>query len=178
MRISAIYLPLLASLVLLSACSGSRRASGPAEPADELPTPQVRLSDYEDFDPAPYREREPQPAADIEHDVPENLMEGTADTGVRSNVQGFRVQVLSTLDKDTAVQQEEDIRMWWRENREAAPQGLFSEEMAINVVYIQPYYRVRLGNFTSRASAEQARQFIARQFPDAFIVPDTVTITR
>lgn len=178
-RFSAIYLSLLmASLVLLSACSGSRRASGPTEPADELPTPEVRMADYEDFDPAPYRERAPEASVEIEHDVPESLMEGTADTGVRSNVQGFRIQVLSTLDKDAAVQQEEEIRMWWRENRDAAPQGLGSEEMAVNVVYIQPYYRVRLGNFTSRDAADRARQFVAQRFPDAFIVPDTVTITR
>lgn len=178
-RLSRPALPLvLATVVLLSACAGSREASGPAEPADELPTPEVNMSEYEDFDPSAYREVAPDASERIEHDVPASLMQGTADTGIRSTVQGYRVQVHSTLDKNAAVRQEEEIRAWWRENRDSAPAGTFSNEIAVNVVYIQPYYRVRLGNFTSRNAADRARQFIARRFPDAFIVPDTVTVTR
>ncbi len=178
-RLTGTALPLLlTSLMLLSACAGSREASGPAEPADELPTPEVRMSDYEDFDPSAYREQPPETAAGIEHDVPDKLMQGTADTGVRSTIQGYRIQVYSTLDKSTALQQEEDVKAWFRDNGDMAPPGLFSNELAVNVVYIQPYYRVRLGNFTSRDAAERARKFVTQRYSDAFIVPDTVTITR
>lgn len=178
-RLTRLVLPLvLASFALLSACAGSRDAAGPAEPADELPTPVVNMSDYEDFDPSAYRETAPGVAERVEHDVPASLMQGTADTGIRSTVQGFRVQVYSTLDKNAAGRQEEEIRAWWRENKDSAPAGTFSDDIVVNVVYIQPYYRVRLGNFTSRGAADRARQFVARRFPDAFIVPDTVTVTR
>lgn len=179
LRTSPFAMPLLlASLVLLGACAGSRDARGPAEPADELPTPEVRMSDFEDFDPSIYRERPPDVAVTVEHDVPDDLMQGTADTGVRSTVQGYRIQVYSTLDKNTAVDQEEDVKAWWRERRNSAPPGLFGDDLDVNVVYIQPYYRVRLGNFTSRSAADRARSFVTQRFPDAFIVPDTVTITR
>ena len=168
----------IAAVILLSACAGSREATGPSEPADDLPTPAVRMSDYEDFDASVYRETAPQVNTRLEHDVPDKLMAGTADTGVRSTVQGYRVQIYSTLDKSTALQQEEGAKSWWRANGDSAPPGLFSDELTVNVVYIQPYYRVRLGNFTSRASAERARAFLAQRYPDAFIVPDTVTVTR
>lgn len=169
---------LAAFIMLLSACAGPRETTGPAEPADELPTPAVRMSDYEDFDASAYRETAPQAAAALEHDVPSKLMAGTADTGVRSTVQGYRIQVYSTLDKNTALQQEEEAKSWWRANKDSAPTGLFSDDLDVYVVYIQPYYRVRIGNFTSRDAADRARSFLAQRFPDAFIVPDAVTVTR
>lgn len=167
-----------ALLLLVAACSGSREASRSTEPGDELPTPQVQHSDYEDFDVSAYREPAPRMATEVEHDVPEDLMLGRADSGVRSTVQGFRVQVFTTLDKNVAVEQEEGAKAWWSENQTNAPTGLFSGELPVSVVYIQPYYRVRIGNFASRDSAEKAREFLSRRFPEAFIVPDTVTITR
>jgi hypothetical protein len=37
---------------------------------------------------------------------------------------------------------------------------------------------VRIGNFTSRAAAESARSYLAPRFPEAFIVPDTISVTR
>ena len=166
------------TLVFLAACASSRGTSGPAEPAEELPTPEVQMSDYEDFDPSAYREPAPAVELGIEHDVPENLMEGRADSGIRTNVQGFRVQVFSTLDKNDAVQQEEAAKDWWRVTQQDAPPGVFSDEMPVSIVYIQPYYRVRIGNFTSRAAAESARTYLAPRFPEAFIVPDTISVTR
>lgn len=169
---------LLLAAVLVSACAGPRETADRGEPADELPTPEVRMSDYEDFDPSAYRETERPAATGVSHDVPEKLMQGTADTGFRSSVQGYRIQVYSTLDKNTAVQQEEDAKAWWRENEDTAPPELFAGGMDVNVVYIQPYYRVRIGNFTSRDAAERARRFLAQRYPDAFVVPDTVTVTR
>lgn len=166
------------SLVLLAACASSRGTSGTTEPAEELPTPQVQMSDYEDFDASAYREPSPSEASGIEHDVPENLMEGRADSGVRTSVQGFRVQVFSTLDKNAAVQHEEAAKDWWRVTQENAPPDVFSGDMPVSIVYIQPYYRVRIGNFTSRATAESARSYLAQRFPEAFIVPDTISVTR
>ena len=145
------------------ACAGPREATD-SEDADELPTPTVRMADYEDFDPSAYREEAVRPGVDLEHDVPPRLMEGRADEGIRAQVQGYRVQVFSSLDKTQAVEHEEAAKT--------------ITEMPVYMVYMQPYYRVRVGNFTSREAAEQARSNLAQRFPDAFIVPDTVEITR
>ncbi len=166
---------MLGLALILSACSGPREVVDDDEP-DELPTPAVQMSDYEDFDPAPYREAERTPATEIAHDVPDALMEGRADEGVTATVRGYRVQVFSTLDRDEAIAQEEAAKSWWESNAEAAPPGVGM--MPVYRVYIQPYYRVRMGNFRSREAAERAREFLAQRFPDAFIVPDTVEITR
>lgn len=160
-------------LVFLSACAGSREAIEPEEDAVELPRPAVNLADFEDFDPMPYEEPAPEPLARLEHDVPARLMEGRADEGIRSTMQGYRVQVHLSLDKNIAVAEEENVREWLAESS-LAPSGL----NAIYIVYGQPYYRVRVGNFTSRQGAERARQFLSERYPDAVIVPDTVEITR
>lgn len=172
--------PLLLLVLLLmvfSACSTTRPPGPEArEEPEELPTP-VRLADYEDFDATPYEEAPPEAQTEIQHDVPERLMAGRTTTGT-TTVQGFRVQVYSTLDKTAAVNLEEEARAWWRAERSRAPAGLMPEQLPIYTVYLQPYYRVRIGNFRTRAEADRARQILARRFPDAFIVPDRVTVPR
>lgn len=165
-------------LVFFSACAGSREAVDLDEGADDLPVPAVNLADYEDFDPSVYEEEEPGPAGRLEHDVPVRLMEGRADAGIRTEAQGFRIQVHSSLDKDAAVGVEEDARAWLRTESSQVPPGLSSVEPPIYVVYVQPYYRVRVGNFASRQAAERARQYLSEHFPEAFIVPSSIVITR
>lgn len=178
---------LLLLVLLVSACAGPREAAEPVEEAEELPVPEVNLSEYESFDPTPYEEPELEPRAAVEHDVPARLMEGRADEGIQSEVQGLRVQVHSSLDKNSAVQVEEELKEWLRSEEEADAEAEaededalpeYSGELPIYVVYMQPYYRVRIGNFSSRQEAERARQYVSQRFPNALIVPDTVTITR
>jgi len=134
------------------------------------------MADFEDFDPSPYREREVADAEEIEHDVPERLMEGRADEGMQAQVQGYRVQVHISLNRDEAIAQEESAKSWIESNQSIAPGGV--SVSSVYRVYSQPYYRIRVGDFTSREAAEQARNFLAQRFPDASIVPDTVQITR
>ena len=162
---------LLTLAVVLAACAGPRETVEP-ENADELPIPAVQMSDYEDFDAAPYREADIAPAEAVEHDVPTRLMEGRADEGVTAQVSGYRIQVYQSLNRDEAIAQEEEVQSWLDSNSEAAP------ALPVYRVYMQPYYRVRVGNFGSREAAERARNFLSQRFPDAFIVPDTVEITR
>jgi len=169
---------LLTALLLIAGCASPRETRRP-EPQEELPTPAVRMSDFEDFDSAPYREQPPQRQTDIQHDVPAQLMQGQAESGGTSRSRGFRVQVYSTIDKSTAVRQEEELKTWWQQNADNAPPDLFTgSQLPIYVVYIQPYYRVRIGNFTTRDAADRARRFLAQRYPDAFLVPDTVIVTR
>lgn len=172
------YAWLVLVALLASACATSRGPDpGANEEADALPTPAVDMSRYEDFDPSPYEEPNEADAA-VEHDVPERLMSGRSASAGVATVQGFRIQIYSTLERSAAVQVEEQAKSWWRTEQPAAPQGLFPDELPVVTRYLQPYYRVRIGNFATRAQAERARSFLARQYPDAFIVPDTVTIRR
>lgn len=163
-------------ILFLSACAGPRAAERDREPADDLPEPvDVRLSDYEEFDVAPFRES-PREEEGIEHDVPEALMEARAGSGDARTVQGFRIQVASSVEKDEAVAVEEQAKQWWRSEGSSGASDVLPAELPTYVVYRQPYYRVRIGNFASRSEAERALAMVESRFPGSFIVPDTVTI--
>ncbi len=203
----SLFLLLLGALFFASACTGPSGAQrgGPRgdderppaeeEPGDELPTPAPRrnLAEFEDFDPAPYRDEAPVTTVAVEHAVPARLLENRADAGVTRTVEGFRIQIYSSRDKAPADEAVEQAIAWWnavqeerREEEEGAPaeEGAAAEEpllpadLPVYVRYRQPYYRVRIGDFASRAEAERALRLIQRRFADAFIAPDTVTITR
>ena len=77
-------------------------------------------------------------------------------------VQGFRIQILTTDDKDAADQCAAEAQEQW-----GAP---------VDVAWKAPYYRVRVGAFASRAAAQPRLDAVQEQYPDAFLVPDTVTI--
>lgn len=174
-------LSLLVLVLLLSACAGSREATPEPEPAP-LPEPAEPafppVEDFEDFDPSPYRDGPPGGALTIEHDVPARLMAGRAAAGTARTVQGFRIQIANVPDKDEADAQVEAAIRWYAEQREAGrTSGLFSPGAApVYTVYRQPYYRVRIGNFATRAAADRALAAVAARFPGALVVPDTVTV--
>jgi cell division septation protein DedD len=77
-------------------------------------------------------------------------------------VQGFRIQILTTGDKSAADQRAAEAESTW---------GL-----PVEVAWKAPYYRVRVGAFASRDAAQGDLETVQQQYPDAFLVPDTVTI--
>lgn len=170
---------LLIAVLSLTACSGSQETTDPTPPppVDERGHPA-----YETFDPSGYDEEPPEVSAEVHHDVPDELMAGTvmipASTGPRT-VQGYRIQVFSSSDKSAAEDIRDEASGWWRVVRndpdavDTMPHGL-DPDLDFN----QPYYRVRLGAFEYRREAEAALPLVRRRFPEAFIVPDRVTIRK
>ncbi|PSQ77656.1 MAG: hypothetical protein BRD37_04655 [Bacteroidetes bacterium QH_8_67_23] len=77
-------------------------------------------------------------------------------------VQGFRIQILTTEDQTAAEQRAAEAEEQW-----GAP---------VKVAWKAPYYRVRVGAFASRSAAQPRLEAVQQQYPDAFLVPDTVTI--
>lgn len=79
---------------------------------------------------------------------------------------GFRVQLYSTTDLDAAFAR-----------RDSLSRQLQTD--TVEIVFDAPYYKLRTGNCTERKAAETLRQsIIAKGVPDAWIVPDYVTIRR
>jgi len=75
---------------------------------------------------------------------------------------GFRVQVLSTTEIDTA-------------NAVRAELSNLPESIGIYVIYDSPYYKVRVGDFLSRPDANPLmKSLIGRGYSDAWIVADRV----
>lgn len=128
---------LAAALLLLPACSVLERTTDEDDDTDRPPPPE---------EPA---EPEEPPADD---DAPAEPR----------TVQGFRIQILTTEDKDAADQRAAEAERTW---------GL-----PVEVAWKAPYYRVRVGAFASRNAAQDELETIQEQYSDAFLVPDTVTL--
>lgn len=128
---------LAAALLLLPACSVLERTTDEDDDTDRPPPPE---------EPA---EPEEPPADD---DAPAEPR----------TVQGFRIQILTTEDKDAADQRAAEAESTW---------GL-----PVEVAWKAPYYRVRVGAFASRNAAQDELETVKKQYSDAFLVPDTVTL--
>ena len=81
------------------------------------------------------------------------------------NVPGFRVQLYSTTDYYSAI----------RTRNEALTK--FTEEIFLD--FEQPYYKIRVGNFTDKQKADELR-VVARSvgYPEAWVIQTKVTINK
>lgn len=170
-------------MVLVGACSGPSETADEQGPAAEDPAPveeapRVSVADYETFNAAAYPVRAPEQTVEVTHEVPDRLMAGRADEGVKQTVEGYRVQVFSAQDQEASQDFREQVRQWWEKNREKAPADLFPKDTPIVIEYSQPYYRVRIGAFADREDAADALEFIRKSYPEAFVAQSTVTVVR
>ncbi len=179
-RMCARVLPVLGLMtaMLLGACSGSRSATGPEASPSDTPDETVRLADYEEFDVEAYPDRPPERTVSVAHDVPPALLGGQLDQGAERLVRGYRIQVFQSLDKEEAFEVESEILAWWQAISEEERPSALGTVLPVYVRFHQPYYQVRIGDFTSREEAEEVLSLIASRFPGAFIAPDMVHVSR
>lgn len=179
------FFALSALLLLAVGCTGPQAST--SQPAGESGEDDsgnairstVSVAPYETFDASQFEERPPQvTATTVTHDVPPQLLEGRADRGVEQVVEGFQIQVYSSIDRSKAEEVRQEVQEWWEEEREGDAVELFPEGMPINIEFGQPYYRVRIGAFAEREQAAEALEFVRGTFEDAFLARTQVTITR
>lgn len=166
-------------LVGIAACAGPMPLTE-APPTDvaaqEGPTtwPEVETVDV-----AHYPDVPPTQVLEIEHDVPMALMNSTADDGKMVELDGYRIQVFSSSEREEAVRVEDEVHRWLNglpaERRAAL--GL-PENVAVYSIYRQPLYRIRVGDFERRDDASRLVPALQRQFPGALVVPDRITVIR
>lgn len=85
----------------------------------------------------------------------------------------YRIQVHMTSDQAEAEQVAEQVRTWWQQlPDDERPAALAGSSLDPEVVWEQPYYRVRIGSFPSRSNAEPALSAVRAEFSDAFLVPE------
>lgn len=173
MKIMSRFVPVLLLLVMAAGCAPSREV---VKEEEELPRPrEVNMADYEEFDASPYREQPPAADEELTHEVPADLMSGRTGAGEMIEMQGFRVQVFSSMERGQAEDQRQKLVQWWQEN---VQQDAEASEVPVVIRYKQPYYRVRIGNFRSRSEAEQFMSRLESAYGGAFVVPDQVQVPR
>jgi hypothetical protein len=169
---------LVFALIFVAGCGSS---SGAADSSGNsgADTDPINLSDYEQFDTAQFPVEAPDNRKTVEHDVPASLLSGKADAGVAQVVSGYRIQVFASTDRDAAIEIEESVHLWWEELDPVAKDSLNAlETLPVYNQFKQPLYRIRIGDFTRRSSAEQLMAAMAGTFETVFVVPDRVTIYR
>ena len=167
-----------ASLAVLFAagCAGAGTATDDAPAVEEV---TVAWSDVEQFDASTHAELPRPEAPRMEHDVPQVLMDSEADDGIRVVVQGYRVQVFSSGQREEALAVEEEVRQWVDGLSDAELERLgISRSISVYSLFKAPYYRVRIGNFETRSNAEPLSTALGRMFEGALIVPDMVEVMR
>lgn len=183
MRFSSGSLLVLAASLAFAACSGLS-PQGPAPTPDDGGPAAPGYPAYETFDPSGY---DAQPAAqtgEVVHDVPARVMEGRVVVPGQAapapsseprprQVDGYRIQVFSSPNRDAAERVRNDAVAWWQGARSSANAPA---SMDVAVGYLQPYYRVRLGGFEFREQADRALALVRQRFPEAFVVSDQVTV--
>lgn len=93
--------------------------------------------------------------------------------------QMYRIQVHMTPDQAEAEQVVDRVRTWWRQLPEGErPDPLVASGLDPEVVWQQPYYRVRIGRFAGRSEATPALDAVRAQFGDAFLVPEQMPATQ
>lgn len=191
---TVLLLPLAAAS--LAACSASRPAAPPPPPPPP-PAPRVDVAATETLDLGPYVVERPVETRPVEHEVPADLMNNavreaprpaaetrptrpstnpTAPTTpstrpgrtVFRTVNGYRVQAMQSTNRVEAERAAQTAMAWWRRTRGGNPE--------VYLVYRAPYYRVRVGNFAERGDADRVARSLNGSFPNAFAVPDRVTV--
>lgn len=180
----------------LAACSSSRPVAPPSPPPPT--TPRVDVAATETLDLGPYVAARPVEERPVEHEVPADLMNnavreparptsearppvpGTTPTRpstptpprttrpVFRTVNGYRVQAMQSTNRVEAERAAQTAMAWWRRTRGGSPE--------VYLVYRAPYYRVRVGNFAERGEADRVARSLNASFPNAFAVPDRVTV--
>lgn len=179
-RLSPVFV--LCSVLVVCACSGPSETSGQSGPSAETDPEETErtsaVARYETFDASQYTARTPVENIDVPHRVPDRLMQGRAAEGVQQTIDGYRIQVYSALDRESAQDFQEEMRDWWENNRDEAPRSVFGDNLLLRIMYAQPYYRVRIGAFAEREAAETALEFVQESYPRAFIARSPVTVSQ
>ncbi len=178
MRLPISVLFLLSIGLVVSGCVSIERVS---EEEEEAAEEVVDLAAFETFDIAQYPLELPERVVEINHEVPDELMEVRAGAGVERTVPGFRVQIYSTESRRSATEILTEAEDWWKEYREEEDfrdffEGAVPDEPPVYLIYRQPLYRVRVGNFTSESAARSFAEYLRDRFENAFVAQSPVTV--
>lgn len=102
----------------------------------------------------------------VENTIPEAFQVDVALSQANTN-SGFRVQIISTQDVRLAENLRIEFNSWLDDEVPEYNANAY-------ILFRQPFYRLHVGDFRSRADAIEFAQVVKRKFPDAWVVFDTI----
>lgn len=105
----------------------------------------------------------------VNYEIPEAFQKDI----VRANQQlvdefaGYRVQLLSTRSVAEADSTKDNFRVWVEENIEGYTPEAY-------VMFRQPYYKVRVGDFRDQQKANNFSRLLKSEYPTAWVVHDRI----
>lgn len=106
-------------------------------------------------------------------------LDATRDAPEEEVQRPYRIQVDMTPDKAEAERLLSQIHTWWEDVPAAErPAPLVDAGLQPDIVWRQPYYRVRLGQFATRDAAEEALAAVKTRFSSAFIARERMPAAR
>jgi hypothetical protein len=163
----SILMSLFAAFVVLAGCASTSELSIEDEYSAK-PGDGGEMADFDfGFDISTYRIKPESAFFSIENGIPDVFQfDFMAENGVQQN-SGFRVQVISTADVSEAENARRELTNWLHDE---VPQ--YDAESYL--LFRQPFYRLHVGNFRSRADAIEFSRIVKRKFPDAWVVHDQI----
>lgn len=107
--------------------------------------------------------------ATVEQDMPEIFLRNVEqeDDEFVDQYAGFRVQLLSTRSVAEADSTKDNFRVWADEHIEGYNPEAY-------VLFRQPYYKVRVGDFRNQQKANEFSRLLKNEFPNAWVVHDRI----
>lgn len=104
----------------------------------------------------------------VEHDMPEIFLKDVEQQhDFVDQYAGFRVQLLSTRSVVEADSTKDNFRVWAEEHIKG-----YSPEAY--VIFRQPHYKVRVGDFRNQQRANEFSRMLKNEFPNAWVVHDRI----
>lgn len=103
-----------------------------------------------------------------QHDVPEAFLKvDTTDNSYYNPFDGYRIQILTSREVNTADSVSTQFRLW-------ADTTFTGYTPKAYVFFKQPYYKVHVGDFQDREKANTLSRIIKRKYPEAWVVHDRI----
>ena len=167
---------LIASLILLFGCKSTEettREGDSGEPvfnAEGEIAEEYLMEELTELERTLYRTRSDlsDRYASVGQDIPDIFLKQVVEREEEVNpYAGFRVQILSTRNVAEADSTRNQFRLW-----ATSKFGNYTPEAY--VLFRQPYYRVRVGDFQNRERAISFSRLIKNRFPEAWVVHDRI----
>jgi len=165
-------LALIATLVIgIWGCSTTKQASPDSDPDLDRDTAQISDADRSALQTllVQHRSRLSDLHNTQTHDMPKAFMKkDSSQESINSDpYDGYRVQIISTRDK----QQADSVAFKYRAWSDSTIAGYAAEAY---VFFRQPFYKVHIGDFQQRTMANRYSKLIKDRYPDAWVVHDRI----